>query len=131
MPDGDLVEDTIPEDQSVVLETDRGLVLVSGCGHAGVVNTVQFARSTLRNAPLCAALGGFHLLALDDEKLAWTAASLKHAGLKQFVGAHCTGIEAVFRMREGASLTRNTCVVGAVGAIFTLEGGIDPGKLAR
>jgi 7,8-dihydropterin-6-yl-methyl-4-(beta-D-ribofuranosyl)aminobenzene 5'-phosphate synthase len=130
-PDGTLVEDTIPEDQSVVIDTDRGLVLISGCGHAGLVNTVEFARSTLRNAPLYAALGGFHLLALDDARLSWTAGVLKRAGLKHFVGAHCTGIEAVYRIREGLSLPRSACVVGAVGATFTLEGGIDPGRLAR
>jgi 7,8-dihydropterin-6-yl-methyl-4-(beta-D-ribofuranosyl)aminobenzene 5'-phosphate synthase len=130
-PDGALVEDTVPEDQSVVLDTDRGLVLVSGCGHAGVVNTVEFARRRLRDAPLYAAIGGFHLFPLDDAKLAWTAAALKRAGLQQFVGAHCTGIEAVYRVREQAGLSRNTCVVGAVGAVFTLEKGIEPGLLAR
>jgi 7,8-dihydropterin-6-yl-methyl-4-(beta-D-ribofuranosyl)aminobenzene 5'-phosphate synthase len=130
-PDGSLVEDTIPEDQSVVLDTDRGLVLVSGCGHAGVVNTVEYARSRLRDASLHAAIGGFHLFPLDDGKLAWTAEALRRAGLQQFVGAHCTGIEAVFRMREGAGLSRRTCVVGAVGAVFTLERGIEPGLLAR
>ena len=129
--DGTLVEDTIPEDQSVVIDTDRGLVLISGCGHAGLVNTVEFARSVLRNSPLYAALGGFHLMALDDARLAWTAAALKRAGLKHFVGAHCTGIEAVYRIREGVSLPRSACVVGAVGASFTLERGIDPGRLAR
>lgn len=131
LPDGALVEDTIPEDQSVVLDTDRGLVLVSGCGHAGVVNTVEFARPRLRDAPLYAAIGGFHLFPLDDAKLAWTAEALKRAGLQQFVGAHCTGIEAVFRIREVAALSRRACVVGAVGAVFTLERGIEPGRLAQ
>lgn len=130
-PEGSLVEDTIPEDQSVVLDTDRGLVLVSGCGHAGVVNTVEFVRRRLRDAPLYAAVGGFHLFALDDAKLAWTAEALKRAGLRQFVGAHCTGIEAVFRVREGAGLARRACVVGAVGAVFTLDRGIEPGLLAQ
>jgi len=130
-PDGTLVEDTIPEDQSVLIDTDRGLVLVSGCGHAGLVNTLEFARSTLRDAPVYAALGGFHLMALDDAKLAWTAAALKRAGVKQFVGAHCTGLEAVYRIRDEASLPRSACVVGAVGASFTLDGGIEPGMLAR
>jgi 7,8-dihydropterin-6-yl-methyl-4-(beta-D-ribofuranosyl)aminobenzene 5'-phosphate synthase len=130
-PSGALVEDIIPEDQSVVFDTSRGLVLLSGCGHAGLVNTVELARATLRNAPLYAALGGFHLFALDDAKLAWTARALKQAGLKQFVGAHCTGIEAVYRIRDAVSLPRSACVVGAVGAVFTLDGGIDPRRLAR
>ena len=130
-PAGDVVEDTIPEDQSVVFDTPRGLVLLSGCGHAGVVNTVELARSVLRQEPVYAALGGFHLFDLDDAKLAWTAAALKRAGLKHFVGAHCTGIEAVYRIRDGVSLQRSTCVVGAVGTVFTLEKGIDAGRLAR
>lgn len=130
-PDGALVEDTVPEDQSLVFDTDRGLVLLCGCGHAGLVNTLTFARSTLHDAPLYAALGGFHLMALDDAHLAWTADALKAAGLQQFVGAHCTGIEAVFRIRDRAGLARSTCVVGAVGAVFTLQGGIEPGRLAK
>jgi 7,8-dihydropterin-6-yl-methyl-4-(beta-D-ribofuranosyl)aminobenzene 5'-phosphate synthase len=130
-PGGDLVEDIIPEDQSVVFDTPRGLVLLSGCGHAGVINTVEFARFVLQQASLFAALGGFHLLELDDAKLAWTAGALKRAGLRQFVGAHCTGIEAVFRIRDGVSLQRSTCVVGAVGTVFTLESGIESGRLAR
>ena len=130
-PAGELVEDNIPEDQSIVFDTARGLVLLSGCGHAGVVNTVEFTQSFLKPASLYAAVGGFHLFDLDDSKLAWTAAALKRAGLKQFVGAHCTGIEAVFRIRDAASLPRSACVVAAVGTVFTLEKGIEPGRLAR
>ena len=130
-PAGQLVEDNIPEDQSVVFDTPRGLVLLSGCGHSGVVNSVEFAGSFLPQASLYAAVGGFHLFELDDAKLAWTTAALKRAGLQQFVGAHCTGIEAVFRIRDQASLQRSACVVGAVGTVFTLEKGIEPGRLAR
>jgi len=40
---GGVVDDTIPEDQSLVLVTDRGLVVVAGCGHAGIVNTLEYA----------------------------------------------------------------------------------------
>ena len=76
-------------------------------------------------------MGGFHLFALDDAKLSWTAGALKSAGLKQFMGAHCTGIEAVFRIRAGAGLPRSPCVVGAVGSSFSLDRGIDPGRLAQ
>jgi 7,8-dihydropterin-6-yl-methyl-4-(beta-D-ribofuranosyl)aminobenzene 5'-phosphate synthase len=126
-----LVEDNIPEDQSLVFDTADGLVLLSGCGHAGVINTVEYARKTVRPAPLHAAIGGFHLFPLDDQKLQWTIDKLKEYGLQQFVGAHCTGIEAVYRVRAGAKLDRKRCVVGAVGASFTLGSGIDPKRLAR
>ena len=51
-----LVEDTIPEDLSLVLDTERGLVVVSGCGHAGIVNTLEYARKAVREGPVHAAL---------------------------------------------------------------------------
>lgn len=128
---GGVVEDTIPEDQSLVIDTDRGLVLLSGCGHAGIVNTIEYARQQVRQAPLYAALGGFHLFSASDASLDWTGAKLREFGLANLLGAHCTGIESVFRLRERVGLSRRTCVVGAVGSEFTLEQGIDPLKIAR
>jgi 7,8-dihydropterin-6-yl-methyl-4-(beta-D-ribofuranosyl)aminobenzene 5'-phosphate synthase len=47
------------------------------------------------------------------------------------LGAHCTGIEAVMRLRTGLGLTRRTCAVAAVGATFDLIHDIDPGAIAR
>jgi 7,8-dihydropterin-6-yl-methyl-4-(beta-D-ribofuranosyl)aminobenzene 5'-phosphate synthase len=124
-------EDTIPEDMSLVINTAQGLVVVSGCGHSGVINTLEYARGSIRNAPIHAALGGFHLYQLDDDKLRWTATKLREFGLQNFLGAHCTGIEATYRIRELAGLSRRTCSVGAVGAVFELGKGIDPGSIAR
>ena len=74
------------------------------------------------------ARAGTFLQALDVE---WTAAKLKEFGLAHLIGAHCTGVEAVYRLREVAGLSRKTAVVGAVGSSFSLEGGIDPLDLAR
>jgi 7,8-dihydropterin-6-yl-methyl-4-(beta-D-ribofuranosyl)aminobenzene 5'-phosphate synthase len=129
-PEG-LVEDTIPEDQSLVFDTARGLVLLAGCGHAGIVNTVEYARKTVRPAPLHAAIGGFHLFPLDDQRLDWTADRLRDAGIENLVGAHCTGIEPVYRLRARLGLPRERAVVGAVGASFELGKGIDPLAVAR
>ena len=124
-------EDTIPEDTSLVINSAQGLVIVSGCGHAGIINTLEYARATIRNAPIHAAIGGFHLYQLDDEKLQWTAGKLKEFGLGNFLGAHCTGIEAVYRIRELTGLDRKRCSVGAVGAVYDLNKGLDPGSIAR
>jgi 7,8-dihydropterin-6-yl-methyl-4-(beta-D-ribofuranosyl)aminobenzene 5'-phosphate synthase len=129
-PEG-LVEDTIPEDISLVLNTERGLVVVSGCGHAGVVNTLEFARKMVRDAPIVAAVGGFHLFPADEKTLDWTAARLREMGLQNLLGAHCTGIEAVYSLRGKIGLNRRTCVVGAVGSGFDLTGGIRVGTIAR
>jgi 7,8-dihydropterin-6-yl-methyl-4-(beta-D-ribofuranosyl)aminobenzene 5'-phosphate synthase len=129
--DGRWVEDDLPEDMSLVLDTDRGLVVLAGCGHAGLVNTIAHARASIRGAPIHAAIGGFHLLDADDAKLAWTAEQLDAAGLARFYGGHCTGIEAVYRFRELLGLPRAASLVAAVGGTFTLADGIVPGALAH
>jgi 7,8-dihydropterin-6-yl-methyl-4-(beta-D-ribofuranosyl)aminobenzene 5'-phosphate synthase len=126
-----LVEDTLPEDQSLVIDTDQGLVVITGCGHAGVVNILEFSRKQVRSAPVHAVLGGLHLFRADEKTLAWTGRKLREMKLGHLMGAHCTGIEAVFRLRELAGLQRSTCVVGAVGASFELGKGLDPLELAR
>ena len=129
-PDG-MREDDIPEDMSLVFDTSSGLVVLSGCGHAGIINTLAHARKIVREAPIHAALGGFHLFAASDEHLAWTSAELKRYQVDHFLGAHCTGIEAVFRIRQQCGLSRGAAVVGSVGTTFTLGTGITPTSLAR
>jgi 7,8-dihydropterin-6-yl-methyl-4-(beta-D-ribofuranosyl)aminobenzene 5'-phosphate synthase len=125
------VEDTIPEDMSLVLDTGRGLVVVSGCGHAGIVNTLEYARKTVREAPVFAALGGFHLFAADRETLDWTAEKLRGMSVANFLGAHCTGIESVYALRNRLNLDRSHCVVGAVGSGFDLQRGLLAGTIAH
>ena len=128
---GGVVEDTIPEDSSIVIAAGDGLIVVSGCGHAGMINTLEYARKVAGGAPVLAAIGGFHLFAASDATLEWTAGRLRAAGLRHFLGAHCTGIDAVYRLRSLLALPRESAVVGAVGATFTLGKGIDPLLLAR
>lgn len=125
------VEDTVPEDMTLVFQTDKGLVYLFGCGHAGVINTLAHARKTIDPAPVKAVIGGLHLFAATDQHLAWTAGQLKSFGVQQLVGAHCTGIESVYRIRELVGLTRDTCMVGAVGASYSLAKGITAGRIAK
>jgi 7,8-dihydropterin-6-yl-methyl-4-(beta-D-ribofuranosyl)aminobenzene 5'-phosphate synthase len=128
---GGLVEDNIPEDQSLVINTARGLILISGCGHAGIVNTLTMARGEFPNQPVYAVLGGFHLFPATDTQVDWTADKLKEFGASYLMGAHCTGIESVYRIRQRLGLPRGSAVVGAVGATFVLGEGIHPGNLAQ
>jgi 7,8-dihydropterin-6-yl-methyl-4-(beta-D-ribofuranosyl)aminobenzene 5'-phosphate synthase len=126
-----LVEDTIPEDQSLVLNTATGLVVVSGCGHAGIVNTLTFAGKQFPDVPVYALVGGFHLFSANDTQLDWTADKLKEFRTSYLIGAHCTGIESVYRIRQRLGLSRQSAVVGAVGAMFVLGEGIHPGLIAQ
>jgi 7,8-dihydropterin-6-yl-methyl-4-(beta-D-ribofuranosyl)aminobenzene 5'-phosphate synthase len=129
-PEG-LVEDTIPEDQSLVLNTAQGLVVVTGCGHAGIINILTFAQSEFPDEPVQAVVGGLHLFSATDEHLNWTADKLKDFKVANLIGAHCTGIEAVYRIRERLGLPRSSAVVGTVGSTFVLGEGIHPGRLAQ
>ncbi len=125
------VEDNLPEDMSLAFDTAAGWVVVSGCGHSGIINTLEHIRKSIRTAPIHAAIGGFHLFPASDATLDWTGGKLKEFGLENLLGAHCTGIEAVYHLRQQLGLKRANCVVGAVGASFTLGSGISPGQVAR
>ena len=126
-----LVEDNIPEDQSLVLNTSRGLVVLTGCGHAGIINILTYAKQRFPNQPVYGVVGGLHLFTASDEQLNWTGDKLRDFKVANLLGAHCTGIEAVYRLRERAGLTRKSAIVGSVGSTFTLGEGIRTGMLAR
>lgn len=126
-----LVEDTVPEDQSLVLDTPKGLVVITGCGHAGVVNILTFAEKHFHAQPIFGIVGGLHLFASTDEQIDWTAGKLLAYRVANLLAAHCTGIEATYRLRKDLGLSRATAVVASVGSSFSLEGGIAAGALAK
>lgn len=126
-----VVEDNIPEDQSIVINTKDGLVVLTGCGHAGIVNILTFADAQFPSTPIYAVIGGVHLFAATDEQVNWTADKFKDFGVNYFIGAHCTGINTVYAIRDRMKLPRKSAVVGAVGATFVLGEGIHPGQLAQ
>ena len=114
-----------------MLDTDQGLVVLTGCGHAGVINILEYARKSVRAVPIHALVGGLHLYDAPHETLEWTVGKLREFGLSQFLGAHCTGIEPVYFFRDQLGLTRQSCVVGTVGSTFELGKGIKTGPIAQ
>jgi 7,8-dihydropterin-6-yl-methyl-4-(beta-D-ribofuranosyl)aminobenzene 5'-phosphate synthase len=125
------VEDTVPEDQSLVLNTRQGLVVVTGCAHAGIINILTFCRAQFPGQPIEAVIGGMHLFADSDEQLDWTSDKLKEFKVTNLVGEHCTGIEALHRLRDRLGLTRKTAGIVGVGGNYVLGEGLRPGPLAR
>jgi len=124
-------EDNVPEDSALIFNTGRGMIILTGCAHAGIVNITEYARRIIGNKPIVAMIGGLHLFSASDQTLAWTGAKLKSYGVLSLLAGHCTGIEATFRLRESLGLSRKTAVVSAVGSSFTLGQGIDPRRLAQ
>ncbi|HEU4648820.1 MAG TPA: MBL fold metallo-hydrolase [Gemmatimonadales bacterium] len=129
-PNG-IAEDTLPEDQALVVLTSDGPLVITGCGHAGIVNIMQYAERVAAQRSIATVVGGLHLFSAPEQTLAWTADHMRDAGVRYLLGAHCTGIEAVYRLRELAGLDRKRAVVGAVGSSYTSGAGLDPLGLAR
>jgi len=121
------IDDNVPEDMSMVIKTREGLILLSGCGHAGIVNTITHVRNQFPGLKIITVIGGFHLLDTPEEKIAWTATKLSEAGVQYFVGAHCTGLNSVYQIREAMNLPKDRCRVGTVGMTYSNTKGINSG----
>ena len=127
----DTVEDNIPEDQSLAVDTEEGFILISGCGHAGIINTLEHIRLNIYNKEVLAVIGGFHLVDASDDHLKWTSDKLRDFGVSKIIGAHCTGINSLYTLKSLLNLSRSDAIVGSVGDSFDLEKGINAGYIAR
>lgn len=128
--DNEWVEDYVPDSQALTVITEKGHIVLLGCGHSGVVNALTHIRSHIEDAPIHALMGGLHLYAASDEILGWTADQLREIGVAHLLAGHCTGIEPLLRLRVGLNLNRRTAVVGAVGSRFVYGEGIKPTAIA-
>ena len=92
----------IHDDQAVVLNVkDKGLVILTGCGHAGAINTIRHAQGLTGVEKVYAVLGGFHLTgALFEPIIEPTVAALKELNPALVVPAHCTGWKATHRIAQ-------------------------------
>ena len=117
---GALVVDTVPDEQSLVINTRDGLVIVTGCGHAGVVNTIDHVRHLFPDRPVAAVIGGFHWFASPDADVVDAANELRVMGVARLMGAHCTLVEPIFTLRQHG-WTRESAAIGAVGTDFLLR----------
>ena len=70
----------IPE-QSIAIRTDKGIVIITGCAHPGIVKTIKHARSIFLEEPIYLVMGGFHLKDDDSEKIVQTSTKKRCAGL--------------------------------------------------
>ena len=96
-PDGEQA-DALLDDQAVFFDTPDGLVILLGCGHAGVINTCIHVQDLTGGRPIHAIVGGFHLLNASDHRLARTVDALRELNVGLLVPLHCTGHEAVQRL---------------------------------
>lgn len=98
---GRFVEDTLLDDQALIIHVkNKGLVVVAGCAHSGIINTIRHAQKVIGTDRVFAVLGGFHLAKADDKRNQATLNELIKLDLK-FVGpCYCTGQKTVNRLSE-------------------------------
>lgn len=115
-----LVPDIIKDDQSMGMLTEKGWVMMSGCGHSGIINTGETLKE-IKDLPIYGALGGFHLWQANEKTVMQTAKWLKKEGLGKFMGGHCTGINAATKISSIVGLEAEDLSHTAVGSILTKD----------
>ena len=108
--------DKTPDDQSLVLETEKGLVIVLGCCHAGLINTLEHIAYLIGRRDVFAVIGGTHLGFCGQEQLERTIAAMKEWGIKKVAASHCTGFAVSARLSREMPKMFQVAMVG-----YTLE----------
>ena len=86
--------DTVPDDLALGIRTEAGLVILLGCAHRGMVNTIRHFQKITGDDLIYCVLGGTHLINASAERLALTVADLKAIGIQRLGVSHCTGFPA-------------------------------------
>ena len=83
------------DDQAIFFETKQGLVVLLGCAHAGVVNTLDYISKLTGEKSIYAVIGGMHLLNASPIRIASTIETFKKYRVQKIVPLHCTGQKAM------------------------------------
>jgi len=110
-------QDTFPDDQSLVLDTEKGLILILGCAHAGMINIVNHVIEKTEKEKFHAILGGTHLDFLTPEQLEESIKALKKIPIEKIGVSHCTGMVAASRFHQQFG---NRFFYGCVGSVLEI-----------
>ena len=89
-----VVPDNFADDQALVIKTDAGLVVILGCAHRGMINTLRHAQQITGVNEINTVIGGTHLIQAGEERILLTAAALLEMGVQRIGVSHCTGTKA-------------------------------------
>jgi len=95
-----LYQDQLADDLALLIDTDFGLVVILGCAHRGIVNTLRHAQNLTGKELVYAAIGGTHLFRVSGEQIEKTIADLKEMGIQKLGVSHCTGFRASARLAQ-------------------------------
>ena len=104
--------DPLEDDQAVFFDTLEGTVVLLGCAHSGVINTLQYIRQLTADRPIRAVIGGMHLVMASPERIARTIEELQRLGVQQLAAGHCTGMPATVALWNAFPGRCQPCPVG-------------------
>ncbi|MDY0390749.1 MBL fold metallo-hydrolase [Desulfobulbus oligotrophicus] len=98
--DGSWQQDALKDDLSLIVATEKGLTVVLGCAHAGLMNILDHVTANLPGRPLHMIIGGTHLGFADQQRFDATVAAIDRFGIKQLGASHCTGLSNCARLQQ-------------------------------
>ena len=98
--DGKISQDVFSDDQSLILDSERGLILILGCAHSGMINIINYVTEKTGKDKFYAIVGGTHLDFLTPEQLEESVKILKKIKIEKIGVCHCTGMRAAFRLQH-------------------------------
>lgn len=91
--------DNILDDQGIFINTDSGLIILTGCCHSGIINTVEYIRKITGKNNVKSIIGGLHLLHASDYRIERTIDYLNSLNLENIYPGHCTGADIIKRLK--------------------------------
>jgi 7,8-dihydropterin-6-yl-methyl-4-(beta-D-ribofuranosyl)aminobenzene 5'-phosphate synthase len=104
--------DPLEDDQSVFFNTVEGVIVLLGCAHSGVINTLHYISRLTENRPIRAVIGGMHLAGVTTERIKRTIEEFQRIGIKYLAPAHCTGVPAIVALWNAFPSKCQPCTVG-------------------
>jgi 7,8-dihydropterin-6-yl-methyl-4-(beta-D-ribofuranosyl)aminobenzene 5'-phosphate synthase len=93
--DSEFQADQVLDDQAVIIKTEQGLVIILGCAHRGMINTIYHAQKITGISEIQAVIGGSHLISASQECLWQSIAALKDLGVQKLGLCHCTDLPVI------------------------------------
>jgi len=95
LKDGKYIEDKLLDDLAIFFKSDKGLIIITGCAHRGIVNTIYHAQNLTGIKNVYAVIGGAHLFEASQERIDLTINALEKLNVKKIGLCHCTGLKAI------------------------------------
>ena len=94
------IKDNIYDDGSLIIAGKKGNILITGCSHSGLINTLEYAGSITGKNEFDFIIGGLHLSGKNDEYIDKTIGYLENTDFRFMAPAHCTGLDAASRLKN-------------------------------